>query len=111
MRRYLIKLLYWLLDKEYAIESRHFDKTAIKNFLFRCYGDRGATDYFSLEELKVLKNMARGLEHEQYWIEVGKRQQLSMIVQDFEKEYNLRAADAAKRKVVEKNEQASNGDG
>lgn len=117
IKRKLIQLLNWLLRKEFAVEYLHRDQTAIKNFLFRCYADRGAMDYFGLEELKVLKNMARGLQHEQYWIEVGKRQQLSLIVQDFEKEYNLRAAASAKaaaeakRKVGEQNEQASNGDG
>ena len=108
IKRILIRFLNWLLEKEFAIESRHFDKTAIKNFLFRCYADRGAMDYFALEELKVLKNMARGLEEKSYWVEVGKRQQLSFIVQDFEKEYNLRAALAAKEK---KNEQTSNNNG
>jgi len=116
IKRALIKFLNYLLRKEFAIEYKHRDQTAIKNFLFHCYGDRGATDYFGLEELKVLKNMARGLQHEQYWIEVGKRQQLSLIVQDFEKEYNLRAAakaraDAdAKRKAGEQNAATGNSD-
>lgn len=96
IRRTLIKLLNWLLHKEFSVEYMHRDQTAIKNWLFTCYGNRGAMDYFGLEELKVLKNMARGLENQAYWIEVGKRQQLSLIVQDFEKEYNLRAAASAK---------------
>ncbi len=110
MRVYLIKFLNWLLLKEYGLENKHRDQTAIKNWLFRCYGDRGAIDYFSLQELKVLKNMARGLEQQQYWMEVGKRQQLSLIVQDFEKEYNLRAAAAAVAKRKEVAQNASNDD-
>ena len=110
MKIILIKFLNWLLAKEFSIETLHRDKTAMKNFLFRCYGDRGAMDYFGLEELKILKNMARGLQQEQYWIEVGKRQQLSLIVQDIEKEFALRAEVSAKaaaelkRKESEKNE-------
>lgn len=102
VKRILIKFLNWLLKKEFAIENLHRDQTAIKNWLFSCYGNRGAIDYFGLEELKILKNMARGLQQEQYWIEVGKRQQLSLIVQDFEKEYNLRAAAQAKAAVEAK---------
>ena len=108
IKRILIKLLHWLLAKEYGIEYKHRDQTAIKNFLFRCYADRGATDYFGLEELKVLKNMARGLQQEQYWIEVGKRQQLSLIVQDFEKEYNLRAPASARAAAEAKRKESDN---
>ena len=110
MRKILIKFLNFLLEKEYNIEYKHRDLVAIKNWLFKCYADKGAMDYLGQEELKVLKNMARGLNQEQYWIEVGKRQQLSLIVQDFEKEYNLRAAEAAKKKGGEKVESTSNND-
>lgn len=102
MRRILIKFLNWLLQKEYGLEYKHRDQTAIKNWLFTCYNNRGAMDYLGLEEMKILKNMARGLQHEQYWIEVGKRQQLSLIVQDFEKEFQLRAAATAKAEAEAK---------
>lgn len=110
MRKILIKFLQYLLWKEYRPEYKVGDKRAIEQWCFDSFGNRGATDYLRIEEMKILRNLARGLDQEHYWKEIGKREQLAFILNDFQKVFQLRSARDAKAAAEEAKKNAKNSD-
>jgi hypothetical protein len=119
MRKYLIKILNWLVYREYRPEYGRADKRLVEEWLYKSFGDQGAMGYLQTEELKILRNLARGLNQEAYWKELGKREQVSLLMNAFERAAELRKAaqakaeadEAKKRKAGGDNEQASDGNG
>ena len=115
MRKILIKILNWLVYREYRPEYGKADQRQVEEWLYKSFGDPGAMGYLQTEELKILRNLARGLTQEAYWKSIGRREQLSLLMDKFRQTAELRAAVAVKaaaaERQVNKNEQASNGNG
>lgn len=102
MKKFLIKFLRYLIEREYKQEYTVGDKVAVEKWLFDSYKQKGAMDYMKVEEFKILKNMARGLTQEMYWKEVGKREQVAMMFNDMQKAFELKKAAQAKAEAEAK---------
>ena len=103
MRKFLIRLLFRLADYAYRLDYIAIDKKAVEQWLYESFQDKGFIDYFKLEDLKMLKTLAGGLDKEKYWLYVGRRLQLLYLYNDMRKSFELRKARQA-REGGEKNE-------
>src|SRR3990167_1805143 len=88
----LIKILFFLLDLTMRLEYTKINKEAMVKWLYSSYKDPGLEAYFKIEDLRILKHLANGLENRDYWIYIGRRFQLLKIYDDCRREYELKTA-------------------
>ena len=87
IKRFLIKILFRLVDSSESGDYRGIDKKAVKNWLFSCAGNKGFDGYFKYEDLSILKAALNGQEERMYWMLVGRRFQLLSLRDEVRKVY------------------------
>lgn len=74
MRKFLIKMLFRLLDTNLSYKDLDPDK--VETWLLLQYGNPGLKEYFKLRDFKLLKSIAVGVSEKDYWILLGQRLEL-----------------------------------
>jgi len=96
--RFFIRLLFRLVDSTYPVDYSKIDTTAREKWLFESHGKIGMRDYFKYEDIRLLKMLGGGQEGSSYWILIGRRLQLMLLMDDARKAYELKKSELEKQK-------------
>lgn len=85
MKRYILKLLFRLIEKnEYY---KNIDDGKIEMWLAEQHGMPGFLEYFRKRNLQLLKTMGLGIEGKEYWLVVGQRYELIRMADQMKKSF------------------------
>lgn len=99
MKKILIRLLMRLLDSSFVVDYTKIDKQAVEDWAYRSYGDKGWQSYFAYTDLKILKTIGQGQEGMNYWINVGRRIQLILLLDEMKKAVQNKQSRQEKQEV------------
>lgn len=98
MKLFIVRLLMRLLDRSYAVDYTKIDKAAFEKWAYDSYDKTGWRSYFAYEDMKIMKEMTFGKPEREYMILVGRRLQLLYLFDEMRKAYELRKAEAEKKR-------------
>lgn len=90
LKKRILKLLFWLFDRVYQVDYLKIDKTAMANWLYDSYKEKGAMEYYRIRDYTLLKTMGMGLNDQLYWIHLGRRLELMTLFDEMRKVDQLR---------------------
>jgi hypothetical protein len=107
IKKYLISLLIRLLDSSMIVDYKKINMKAFEEWAYRSFDDAGWKSYFAYEELKILKTLGIPQPDYQYWMMIGKRQQLLHLADEMRKVVELKkSVEEKKRSEAAKKENA-----
>lgn len=100
MKRFIIGLLIRLLDSSLRknVDYKNIDRKAVEDWAWRSFTDKGWRDYFSHEDLKILKEMSFAKPERDYLILVGRRLQLLYLFDEMRKANENKKSENEKKK-------------
>jgi len=99
MKKHILKLLFRLLqDRTY----QGIDDQRISKWLAYQFKEMGFRDYFQKRDLQHLKVLGTGLNQEQYWIRMGQRLELLMLLDSVNKAYKKSEKEKGRSKIKKK---------
>lgn len=101
-RGFIIRWLFKFLDSGFGIDYRKINKEATEKWAFDSFHNVGWRSYFAYEDLKILKDLARGHDRDSYMIMIGRRLQLMHLFNEMRKAFENRKSAQDKAKPKEK---------
>ena len=86
LRKIIIQLLFRLLE---VPNYRGMSDKNINQWLAAQHQDPRFRDYYRKRDLAILRTMGIGLSEEKYWIMIGQRLELNMMLNDIDKAYKV----------------------
>jgi len=106
IKRWLLRISLRMLDSSIAIQYDKIDKSALEDWAYHSFDDKGWRSYFASEDLKILKELGNGKDRDQYMIFIGRRLQLLYLYDEMR-----RATENKKTRQMKKEVEAKKGDG
>lgn len=98
MKRIIVGMILRLLDSSFGVDYKQIDKKAVEEWAFRSFDDKGWRSYFAYEDMKILKELSFGKDHDAYMILVGRRLQLLYLFDEMKKAYENKKSEEEKKK-------------
>lgn len=85
------------------------DSEKIQSWLGNSYPDPGFQDYVFRRNMKILQDMGEGMEQKEYWIAMGKREELGYMLAESKRSWGLlEAKDRIRRAKLDAEKAARN---
>jgi hypothetical protein len=102
VKNLIIRILFRLSDSAFPVDYKSINKKALEDWAYDSFDHPGWRSYFAYEDLKILKELARGHGRDSYMILIGRRMQLLHLFDEMRKSFELKKSAEEKRLSAEK---------
>ena len=97
IKRMAVRVALRIFDSSIEVDYKKIDKSAMEDWAYNSFDDRGWRSYYAYETMKIFKEMSFAQEREQYLILVGRRLMLLHMFDEFRRAMENKKTRDAKR--------------